>query len=118
VSLIKGIILEGICNVNVKYARGRRATMLSNMESYRPISQHEKRMWKIRHEPRKYEYLPLPQAMQEQQARDVREAEPEGLGSFWIGLLNALTNLPEGDDSGIDGGQEWQTPQSTLIGKS
>ena len=65
-SLIKdrGMILEGFCNVNVKYARGRRATMLGNMESYRPITQHEKRMWKIRHEPRKYEYLPLPQAMQ------------------------------------------------------
>jgi hypothetical protein len=127
VSLIKGIILEGICNVNVMCARSRRATMLSNMKEgntyqpsgeYRPLTPHQKKMHKIRHEPRKYEYLPLPQAMQEQQARDLREGEPEGFGLLLLGLLNALSSLPENDVSGIDGGQEWQTPQSSLIGRS
>jgi hypothetical protein len=68
--------------------------MLGNMERYRPLTQHEKRMHKLRHEPRMYDYLPLPDPAREIQAEREQTGQG-GLGLFFLGMLSALLRLPE-----------------------
>ncbi|HZM25664.1 MAG TPA: hypothetical protein VFC02_28195 [Anaerolineales bacterium] len=64
-------------------------------------------MHKLRHEPRAYEYLPLPEPMREVQREQLREGnEQAGLGIFFLGMLSALLRLPEVEEFTREGGKE------------
>jgi len=80
---------------------------------YQPLTQQQKRMQRLRYEPRVYEYVKLPgldRLMEE--SRPVGENIPAWgiLLLAFLGMLNYLSN-PEGSD--IQGGREIETPQST-----
>lgn len=84
--------------------------MLGNMERFTPFrwsdeAKKAERMNKLRNEPRAYELLKLPgleRAIAE--ASQTQERERSGLGLYLLGFLFSLMNLPEGENSGIDGG--------------
>jgi hypothetical protein len=76
--------------------------MPGNMESYRPFTEHDKRMMKLRYEPRAYEYkIPLRPA--DMTIRETpAERETTSLGLLVRALLKSLNCLPEGSESGIE----------------
>jgi hypothetical protein len=81
-------------------------------EAYRPVLPHEKRMWKIKHEPRLLEYrVPLP-AQVEAAQRPV-EINISAGGLLMLAVLELLKNLSNPEGSGIEG-QELETPQSEI----
>jgi hypothetical protein len=81
-------------------------------EKYRPLKEYEKRMHRLRTEPRGYEHIRIP--IFEQQAPPQEEKQ----GSVWALLLLGLLTLMFGEESGIEGGGKTETPQSTMIAKS
>jgi hypothetical protein len=97
--------LEGFCEVNIKLRDRPRRYNRGNMEGYRPLSEHDKKMQRIRTQPRTYEYLPLPAPMREaqEQAR-MQDGEQSGAGLFMLALLFSLIGLPEDGESGIEAG--------------
>jgi hypothetical protein len=68
--------------------------MLSIMEGYRPVSERDRKMMRLRTQPRAYEHLKLnltePVAMP--------EAERPGMGLLLLGWLSALLNVPEREE--------------------
>ena len=86
-------------------------------EQYRPFTAHEKRMWKLRYEPRMYDYELIPLE------RLAGKPEPEEqkmsvLGFLALVFLSAILDLPAPEGSAIDEEGKIETPQSTLIAKS
>jgi hypothetical protein len=119
---VRRIVLEGFCEVNVKFRPRHQATMLCTMERFTPFrwsdeAKKAERMHKLATEPRMYEHLKLPR-LEKALAQEAQAQERSGVGLYLLALLFSLIGLPEGKDSGIDDGQIWQTPQSSLIGKS
>jgi hypothetical protein len=71
-------------------------------ERYRPVLNHEKRLWKIKHEPRMYEYKLFPDT-------------PDVTGLLTLALLwEILNRLPANAESGIEGGTNTNAPESQL----
>jgi hypothetical protein len=72
-------------------------------EGYRPIFRHEKELWKIRNEPRMYEYSifpqPTPMATQERPV----EVNITAGGILMLALLDLLNCLSNSEGSGIEG---------------
>jgi hypothetical protein len=59
-------------------------------------------MWKLRYEPRAYEYkMDLPATLPEMVVHD---EEKPGVGLFLVALLSAILDLPVKEESGIEGG--------------
>ena len=85
-------------------------TILSNMESYRPILKHEKEMHRLKHEPRMYEYVQMPGL--DSLLRGETNIAPEEKVSAWGLLLLGLLSLIIGDEIDIEGGREIRTPRS------
>jgi hypothetical protein len=71
---------------------------------YRPLTPHQKKMHKLRYEPRMYEYkMPLPAEMPEMTIWEApAEKEMPSLGVLAVALLKWLNCLPEGDESSIE----------------
>ena len=76
-------------------------------------------MWKLRHEPRSYEYklIPLWQ-LEGRQQPEPEEEKMSVLGFLALVFLSAILDLPEPEGSAIDGEGKIETPQSTMIAKS
>ena len=72
-------------------------------EAYRPVLPHEKRLWKIKHEPRMYEYrvpMPGPLVAQEKPV----EVNITAGGLLMLAFLELLNCLSNSEGSGIEGG--------------
>jgi hypothetical protein len=70
-------------------------------EAYRPVLPHEKRLWKIKHEPRMYEYrVPMPAqiAVQEKPV----EVNITAGGLMILAFLELLNCLSNSEGSGIE----------------
>jgi len=81
-------------------------------EAYRPVLPHEKRLWKIKHEPRMYEYrvpMPGPLVAQEKPV----EVNITAGGLLMLAFLELLNCLSNSEGSGIEG-LEIETPQSEI----
>jgi hypothetical protein len=94
-------------------------------ENRRPFTKHEKKMWKIRHEPRGFEYQLIPLWQLEGRPEPGQQPEPEQkmsllgfLGFLFLTFLDAIIDLPEYKELGIDGEGKRETPQDTLTAKS
>ena len=91
---------------------------------YRPFTSHEKRLWKMKHEPHIISYtldLPVPLGIHERpvEIRYVREVPEVSVSSLlWLAFLELLNCLSNPEGSGIEGGGKIETPQSTLMAKS
>ena len=77
-------------------------------ENYRPIFPSEKKIWKLRHEPRGYEYKLIPLWQLEGRPEPGQQPEPEEekmsvLGFLALVFLSAILDLPEPEGSAIDG---------------
>jgi hypothetical protein len=75
-------------------------------EAYRPIMPHEKRAWKIRHQPMEYiNVFPLPLS-REERAVEIRyvRAVPEVSvsGILWLAFLELLNSLSNPEESAIE----------------
>jgi hypothetical protein len=83
-------------------------------EAYRPVLPHEKRLWKIRHEPRMYEHRKIPMLTPAvvTQERPVEVSVSAG-GIVSLALLELLNCLSNPEGSGIEG-LEIETPQSEI----
>jgi hypothetical protein len=97
-------MLEGFCEVNIKTrGAGQRYNRQYMNEAYRPIFAHDKRLWKLRHEPRMYEYrvpMPAPNVVQEKPL----EVKVTAGGLLMLALLELLNCLSNSEGSGIEGG--------------
>jgi len=82
-------------------------------ENYRPIFPSEKKLWKLRHESRGYEYKLIP--LEQLEARPQPQVEARSLGALLLlGFLNLILSLSDPEDFGIEGGGKIETPQSTI----
>jgi hypothetical protein len=80
-------------------------------EGGRPLTPSDKRLWKIKHEPRMYEYrVPMPAPVVIQEEKPVEVNITAG-GLLLLAFLELLKNLSNPEESGIEG-QELETPQS------
>jgi hypothetical protein len=91
---------------------------MNEMYMYRPITAHEKKMRKIMTEPRGYEYELIPLWQLEGRLQPDGKPEPKaskmaGIGLFLLAFLFSILDLPELPESGIEGKEEIETPQST-----
>lgn len=73
-------------------------------------------MWELEHKPWAYEYHVDPAPLPEMSCHD-KEGEEGGLGWFLLAFLCAIIDLPEIEESGIEGTLKLETPQSKT-GKS
>ena len=74
-------------------------------------------MWRLRHEPRGYEYELIP--LEQLEPRQQPQVEARSLGALLLlGFLNLILSLSDSEDFGIEGGEKIETPQSRLIAKS
>jgi hypothetical protein len=75
-------------------------------EAYRPVLPHEKRLWKIRYEPRMYEYRKFDFLEPKQEAVVQRPVEVNisAGGLLLLAFLELLKNLSNPDGSSIEGG--------------
>ena len=87
-------------------------------EQYRPFTAHEKKMHRIMTEPRGYEYETIP--LWQLEGRLQPDGKPETIASkmsevglFLLAFLFAILDLPELPESGIEGKEKIETPQST-----
>jgi len=67
-------------------------------------------MWKIRHEPRAYEYKVDPAPLPELVVHD----EQAGVGMLLVAMLSAILDLPDEGVFSIEGGGKIETPQNTI----
>jgi hypothetical protein len=74
-------------------------------EAYRPVLPHEKRMWKIRNEPKMYEHMKLDflEPKQEAVAQRPVEVNISAGGLLLLVFLELLKNLSNPEGSGIEG---------------
>jgi hypothetical protein len=79
---------------------------------YRPVLPHEKRLWKARFEPQIYEYHSYNRAQDEAQEKPVVVNITAG-GILLLAFLELLNSLSNPEESGIEGKEEIETPQST-----
>jgi hypothetical protein len=97
VFLTRGIILEGFCDVNIKRGGVQRVYNRAAMnEKYRPIKEHEKRIWRIRNEPKMYEY----------------DCQPDIQGVLLAAVIYLLIRLQESDRSAIEWLETTNAPES------
>jgi hypothetical protein len=66
-------------------------------EKYRPVLPHEKRMWKIRHEPKMYEY----------------GGQPDIQAILTLALMQLLIHLREDRESTIEWRENTNAPESS-----
>ena len=71
------------------------------MERDRPIGRHERKMWKLRYEPRMYEYQPLP--VPAVKPETPAEAKPSIGALLFLAFLELLNGLSNAEGSGIEG---------------
>jgi hypothetical protein len=81
-------------------------------EHYRPFTAHEKKIWKIRHEPRGFEYKLIPLWQLEGRRQPTQETQEETEAPFWLQLLCGLLSWLDAFD--IDGEEKIETPQSKI----
>ena len=80
-------------------------------ENRRPFTAAEKRRWKIRHEPRMYDYELIPLWQLEGRPEPGQQPQPEQkmsvlgfLGFLFLTFLDAIIDLPDYKELGIEGG--------------
>jgi hypothetical protein len=82
-------------------------------ENYRPLFPSEKKIWKIKNEPRIIEYNALTEWRELHQRSAERQTQE---APFWYLLLCGLLSWLDAFD--IDSGEKRETPQSSQIAKS
>ena len=86
-------------------------------EKRQPFTKREKRQWKLRYEPRMYDYELIPLEKLAGQP-EPEEEKMSVLGFLALVFLSAILDVPAPEGSDIDEEGKIETPQSTMIAKS